>query len=229
MSQAGAAAFGLSQQEWEEFKTGGKMLDQRQADQLNKALDITDKKNQFRAGMQLEFAYDKNGAISNVTGHGKLQHDMEFTQDGKRFLVRAGADLIVAGAPGGSSTIKGNIHDLDGTKGSDGHEGHVTTDSRGNTIYVGGTGGSEFAQKHNDVIEDRTYKVKEHATVHGMETDYVNQSGKTVLHKGESGSIDRSHDERTRTVDHGQTIGHGLQMVMNKDKAMATWSDECKK
>jgi hypothetical protein len=67
--------------------------------------------------MQLEFAYDKNGAISNVTGHGKLQHDMEFTQGGKRFLVRAGADLIVAGAPGGSSTIKGNIHDLDGTKG----------------------------------------------------------------------------------------------------------------
>lgn len=222
MSQGGAAAFGLSQQEWEEFKTGGKVLDQKQADQLNKAFNITDKKNQFQTGMQVDFGYDKKGDISNVTGHGKLQENMEFTQGKERFMVRAGADQTVTGAPGGSSTIKGTIHDLDGTKWSDGHEGHVTTDSRGKTIYAGGTGGSEFMQKHNDVTEDRTYKVKEHATANGMETDYVNSSGKTVMHKGESGSIDRSHDERTRTIDHGQSIGHGLQMVMNKDKAMAS-------
>jgi len=147
---------------------------------------------------------------------------MEFTQGRERFMVRAGADQTVTGAPGGSSTIKGTIHDLDGTKWSDGHEGHVTTDSRGKTIYAGGTGGSEFMQKHNDVTEDRSYKVQEHATSNGMETDYINRTGKTVMHKGESGSIDRSHDEITRTVDHGQSIGHGLQMVLNKDRAFVS-------
>ncbi len=221
MSQGGAAAFGLSQQEWEEFKTGGKVLDQKQADQLNKSFNITDKKNQFRAGMQVDFGYDTKGDIANITGHGKLQENLEFTQGKERFMARAGADQTVSGAPGGSSTIRGTIHDLNGTKWSDGHEGHVTTDSRGKTIFAGGTGGSEFVQKHNDVTEDRTYKIKEHATANGMETDYIDRSGKTVMHKGESGSIDRSHDEITRTVDHGQSIGHGLQMVMNKDKAMA--------
>ena len=53
MSQAGAVAFGLSQQEWEEFKTGGKMLDQRQADQMNKTFNITEIRTNSAPGCSL--------------------------------------------------------------------------------------------------------------------------------------------------------------------------------
>ncbi len=228
MSEAGAKAFGdISQEEYQNIKSG-KMLDNRTAAAVNKSWGFTDAeiaagKGAAKAGMNVDakgLAIGSHGElmVTKVTG---------FDKDGK-YVEIANGKQTRQGTLNGPQEVLAKAKELE----ADGH-GYA---ARGLMHMVskkdGGTADPGKGIRSDEAVEFReTMSLRgQHAVFeakHGTETKWTNlekrDSGSKVdsQSRNVSGNVNKYVDENTSTVDHGQTIGHGLQMVMNKDKSFA--------